>query len=156
MLGKYFGSVVPSPSAPEPSDDRLTGAAREILPAADAAMEEVEFHKILAAIQSLSDTANKYIDTNTPWSLAKDPAKKDRLGTVLYNALEAARVCVLLMSPFTPAAGQRMWEALGCDGRVEQATLSEAGRWGTLRVGATLPRSVIAFPRIEEAGGGRS
>jgi methionyl-tRNA synthetase len=156
MLGKYFGSVVPSPSAPEPSDDRLTGVSREILPAADTAMEDVEFHKVLAAIQSLSDTANKYIDTNTPWSLAKDPAKKNRLGTVLYNALEAARVCVLLISPFTPTAGQRMWEALGCDGRVEQATLSEAGLWGTLRVGAALPRSVIAFPRIEEEGGGHS
>src|SRR4030065_1430721 len=37
MLGKYFGAVVPSPSAPEPSDDRLAGAAREILPAAGAA-----------------------------------------------------------------------------------------------------------------------
>ncbi|HEY5577486.1 MAG TPA: class I tRNA ligase family protein, partial [Deferrimonas sp.] len=150
MLAKYFGSVVPSPSAPELSDEALLGAGREILPAADAAMEEVEFHKVLAAVLTLSDAANRYIDTNAPWALAKDPARKNRLGTVLYHALEAARVSVLLMSPFIPTAAQRMWEALGCDGRVEKATLSEAGRWGGLRVGATLPRSVIAFPRIED------
>ncbi len=156
MLGKYFDSVVPSPSATDPSDDPLAGAAREIFPSMDAAMEEVEFHKALAAVLSLSDAANKYIDTNAPWSLAKDPAKKDRLGTVLYHALEAARVCVLLISPFTPTAGQRMWEALGGDGRVEQATLSGSGRWGALRAGTKLPRSVIAFPRIEEEGGGHS
>ena len=152
MLGKYFGSVVPSPSAPDLSDDALAGAAREILPAVDAAMEEVEFHKVLASVLSLSDAANKYIDTNTPWALAKDPARRERLGTVLYHALEAARISSLLMAPFIPAAAQRMWEALGCDGRVEKAIVSEAGRWGILRVGATLPRSVIAFPRIGEAG----
>ena len=156
MLAKYFGSVVPSPSADELPDEALLCAGREILPAADAAMEEVEFHKVLAAVLNLSDAANRYIDTNAPWALAKDPARKNRLGTVLYHALEAARVSVLLMSPFIPTAAQRMWEALGCDGRVEKAILSEAGRWGGLRVGAALPRSVIAFPRIEEAGGGHS
>ncbi len=149
MLGKYCSSVVPSPAAPEPSDDRLVGAAREALPAADAAMEEVEFHKVLAAALALSDRANKYIETNAPWALAKDPAKKDRLGTVLYNALEAARISVLLLSPFIPAAAQRMREALGCDGAVENAILAEEGAWGKLRVGSALPRSVIAFPRIE-------
>jgi methionyl-tRNA synthetase len=53
------------------------------------------------------------------------------------------------MAPFIPTAAQRMWEATGCDGRVEKAIVSEAGRWGILRVGTTLPRSVIAFPRIE-------
>jgi len=156
MLGKYFGSVVPSPSAPDLSDEALAGAAREILPAVDAAMEEVEFHKVLTSVLSLSDAANKYIDTNTPWALAKDPARRERLGTVLYHALEAARISSLLMAPFIPAAAQRMWEALGCDGRVEKAIVSEAGRWGILRVGATLPRSVIAFPRIGEAGRGLS
>jgi len=150
MLGKYCDSVVPSPSAPAPSDDALRGAAVEVVPAADAAMEDVEFHKVLAAILSVSDAANRYLDANAPWSMAKDPASRDRLGTVLYNALEAARVSVLLLSPFIPTAAQRMWEALDCPGRVEQAVLSEAGRWGGLRIGATLPRSVIAFPRIEE------
>lgn len=150
MLGKYFGSVVPSPTTPDLSDDALAGTARKILPAVDAAMEEVEFHKVLAAVLSLSDAANKYIDTNTPWTLAKDPARKERLGTVLYHALEAARISVLLMAPFIPTAAQRMWEALGCDGRVEEAIVSEAGRWGILRAGTTLPRSVIAFPRIED------
>jgi hypothetical protein len=43
-----------------------------------------------------------------------------------------------------------MWEALGCPGRVEDAILSEAGAWGGLRAGAVLPKSAVAFPRIEE------
>ncbi|HZD55053.1 MAG TPA: class I tRNA ligase family protein, partial [Candidatus Aquicultoraceae bacterium] len=152
MLGKYFRSVVPSPDSPDPSDERLREAARGVLPAVDAAMEEVEFHKALSAVLNLSDAANRYLDANAPWALAKDPARRGRLGTVLYHALEASRICVLLLSPFIPTAARRMRETLGRD-RAGEPEAAEAGRWGELTVGATLAPSVIAFPRIEEPGG---
>src|SRR3972149_5088825 len=73
MLAKYFGSVVPPPPAPELSDEALLCAGREILPAADAAMEEVEFHKALAAALNLSDPANRYIDTHRTGTAPRTP-----------------------------------------------------------------------------------
>jgi methionyl-tRNA synthetase len=150
MLGKYFGGTVPAPSPPGEEDLPLIALAGEVQRAVDAAMEEVEFHKALAAIWDLVKAANRYVDASAPWALARDPSKRERLGTVLYNILEAARVCVLLSAPFVPAAARKMWAALGCPGEVAKATLADAGRWGGLRPGAALPPSAVAFPRIEE------
>jgi methionyl-tRNA synthetase len=113
-------------------------------------MEEVEFHKALSAVWDLVKAANRYVDASAPWALARDPARRERLGTVLYNILEAARICVLLSAPFLPAAAQMMWEALGCPGEVAKENLASAGAWGGLPSGAALPRSAVAFPRIEE------
>ena len=150
MLSKYFGGTVPVPSVAGEEDLSLIARSREVLSLVDGAMEEVEFHRALSAIWDLVKAANRYVDASAPWSLAKDPAKRGRLGTVLYNILEASRICVLLSSPFIPAAAQRMWEALGCEGQVAGAVLSEEGGWGRLTAGAALPKTAVAFPRIEE------
>jgi methionyl-tRNA synthetase len=150
MLGKYFGGTVPAPAEATEDDGRLIARSREAAVSSDAAMEEVEFHKALGAVWDLVKAANRYVDAQAPWTLAKSPDRRERLGTVLYNILEAARICVLLAAPFVPAAAQRMWEALGCEGAVEKAVLSSAVRWGALRPGVTLPKSAVAFPRIEE------
>lgn len=150
MLGKYFGGTVPAPSPAGEEDLSLIALAGEVRDAVDGAMEEVEIHKALSAIWDLVKAANRYVDASAPWALAKNPDKRDRLGTVLYNILEAARICVLLSSPFIPSAAQKMWEALCCPGAVEKSNLSSAGAWGGLPTGAVLPRSAVTFPRIEE------
>jgi methionyl-tRNA synthetase len=152
MLGKYFDGAVPAPGAPEPEDATLSGCGMGAAAAVDQAMEDVAFHKALSAIIELVTRANEYVQASQPWALAKDPEKRVRLGTVLYNALEAARVAALLMAPFTPAASQKMWEALvPGGGSVESARIGEAGRWGGLAPGASLPKACIVFPKIETA-----
>jgi len=150
MLGKYFAGTVPAPSTAAEEDLALMARAAETVRATDAAMENVEFHNALTAIWDLVKAANRYVEVSAPWALAKDPAKRARLGAVLYNILEATRISVLLTAPFVPSAAQRMWEALGCDGLVAAANLSAAGAWGGLRSGVTLPKSAVAFPRIED------
>ena len=93
---------------------------------------------------------NAYVQAAQPWALAKDPGKRARLGTVLYNALEACRVAALLMAPFTPTAAQKLWEALVPGGApLEDARLDRDGAWGGLAAGATLPKACIVFPKIE-------
>ena len=149
MLGKYFGGAVPEPGPAEGEDPGLFAKADEVRRAVDEAMEELQLHKALSAAWELVKAANKYVDASAPWVLARDPGKRGRLGAVLYNVLEATRICVLLSAPFLPAASQTMWEALGCAGRVENAGLSEAGAWGGLRSGAVLPKSAVVFPRID-------
>jgi methionyl-tRNA synthetase len=150
MLGKYFSGTVPHPGQPGEEERAITAKAHEVLRTVDEAIEELELSRALTAIWDLVKTANKYVDSQAPWALAKDPSRRERLGTVLYTVLEAARICVLLSAPSLPVAAQRMWEALGCEGTVEKALLSTAGLWGGLPEGATLPRSAVVFPRIEE------
>jgi methionyl-tRNA synthetase len=150
MLGKYFDGTVQGPGAGDASDAALSACARDAVAAVDAAMEDVAFHKALSAVIELVTRANEYVQASQPWALAKDPSKRERLGTVLYNALEAARVAALLMAPFTPAASQKMWEALvPGGGPVESARIGSAGAWGGLAGGASLPKACIVFPKIE-------
>jgi len=89
----------------------------------------VAFHKALGAIIELVTKGNEYVQSTQPWALAKDPGKRVRLGTVLYNALEASRVAALLMAPFTPTAAQKLWEALVPGGGL----LETRGSTGTAR-----------------------
>lgn len=150
MLGKYFSGTVPEPGPPGEEDLPLIAKSGEVQCAIAAAMENVELHRALASVWELVKAGNRYVDASSPWALARDPAGRGRLGTVLYNVLEASRICALLSAPFVPEAAQKMWNALGCDGPVERAVLSAAGAWGGLSAGAALPRSFVAFPRIEE------
>ena len=150
MLGRYFGGVVPAPGPPEPEDAVLSACGREGVPAVAAAMDEVAFHKALGAIIELVTKGNEYVQSTQPWALAKDPGKRARLGTVLYNALEASRVAALLMAPFTPTAAQKLWEALvPGGGPLENARIDRDGAWGGLAAGVTLPNACIVFPKIE-------
>jgi methionyl-tRNA synthetase len=150
MLGKYFSGVVPAPGPSEPADAFLSNGGRESVPAVSAAMDEVAFHKAIGAIIDLVTKGNEYVQAMQPWALAKDPSMRVRLGTVLYNALEASRVAALLMVPFTPTAAQRLWETLvPGGGPVENARIDRDGAWGGLAVGATLPKACIVFPKIE-------
>jgi len=150
MLGKYFAGVVPAPGSAEPADAALSNCGRECVPAVAAAMDEVAFHKALGAIIDLVTKGNEYVQSMQPWALAKDPSKRARLGTVLYNALETTRVAALLMTPFTPTAAQKLWEALvPGGGPLENARIDRDGTWGGLAAGATLPGACIVFPKIE-------
>ncbi len=56
---------------------------------------------------------NKYIDDTAPWTLAKDPAQRERLGTVMYTLLEAVRLIGLLVTPFMPDTGAKIATILG-------------------------------------------
>jgi methionyl-tRNA synthetase len=150
MLGKYFGGVVPVPIPYGEEDLSLIAKSREVLCEVDGAMDALELHRALAATWNLVRAANRYIDACSPWELARDPSRRERLGTVLYNALEAARICAILTSPFTPAAAQRIWDTLECDGRLETKIFTFTEPWGGLKSGITLPRTAIVFPRIEE------
>jgi len=150
MLGKYFDGFVPAPGRSESADAALSACGREVVPSVAAAMDEVAFHKALTAIIELVTKGNEYVQASQPWVLAKDPSMRARLGTVLYNALEASRVAALLMAPFTPTAAQKLWEALvPGGGQIEDARIDRDGAWGGLAVGAALPKACIVFPKIE-------
>ena len=47
-----------------------------------------------------------------PWSLAKDEDNKDRLMTVIYNLLEAIRVCAVFLKPFLPSTSDNILSQL--------------------------------------------
>ena len=82
-----------APTASEPVDEELKAVALAMPAKVEQKMDGLHVADAIDEIFVLLRRANKYIDETTPWVLAKDPAKADRLGTVLYNLLEAIRFC---------------------------------------------------------------
>ena len=72
-------------------------------------METFAPHKALDEIFKVIQRANKYIDENAPWALAKDmETNGTRLAHVLYNLLEATRICGILLTPFMPESCENL------------------------------------------------
>jgi methionyl-tRNA synthetase len=101
----------------------------------------------LGSVWSAIDRANKYIVTTAPFTLAKDPAERPRVGAILHHLLEALYVTAVLLKPYLPDTAARMLALLG---RPLTSTLAAPWQWGTaLPVGQRTEKPVILFPRIE-------
>ncbi len=153
MLERYAGGKVPQPSEPAAADRELQALAEQVAGEAKAHMAALNLHEALAAIWRFVARANKYIDQNEPWALARrrasDPSAERRLATVLYQLAEALRVTALLVAPFLPKTGRRIWEQLGMEQPVESFRFEDL-RWGRIRPGTRVRRGDPLFPRILE------
>ena len=96
-------------------------------------------------IFALLRRANKYIDETAPWTLAKDAEKRERLGTVLYNLLEAIRFSAILLAPYLPDTSARILRQLN----VENEGIASLSRFGGMPVGRTVGQAEILFSRID-------
>ena len=152
MVGKYFGGKLPAGcrtwDAPESFDTELVSMAKALRDAYEAQMETYAPHKALDEIFKVIQRANKYIDECAPWVLAKDmEANGARLAHVLYNLLETARICGILLSPFMPESCEKLFGQIGADETVR--TWESAAAWGSLSESATVTKGENLFPRID-------
>ena len=148
MVQKYFGGTLPKEqAADEALDQPLVELASGLREKYEAQMEAYQFQNALSEVFKVISRANKYIDENAPWVLAKDEAKKPRLARVLYNLLETVRICGALLEPVMPGTTQKIMARLG----------NPAHGWDTLATFGVLPADVTVtagdalFPRIDMA-----
>ena len=162
MLSKYFGGVVQAPGEPHEVDRAYREKTEAMVAQVDTLMGELAFSKALQTIWEVVSAGNKYIDETAPWALAKDPAQKDRLATVMHSLLESQRIVYLILSAFMPGTSKKGLAYLGWDAAPAAADLA----WGRLAAGTLVTKAEPLFPRIEEtadnehaegpaAGGGR-
>jgi methionyl-tRNA synthetase len=145
MAGKFFEGVVPEPAEVE---TEARDIAENIPGVMNEALQVLKFQRALDEIWKLVSYANKYIDTNAPWALAKDPQKEGRLRTVIYTCLESLRVLAVSLHPFMPSATSKLYTALGCEGDIMEAGLGSL-KWGGLKPGTKLKELKNLFPRID-------
>ena len=150
MDKKYFDKVVPAPTAAEPLDDELRTACVEAYNGVVANMDEYRIADALECIFTMLRRANKYIDETTPWSLAKDESKRERLGTVLYNLLETIRWGAVLLTPFIPETAAEILNELG-DAPAGYDSIGGEDKFGGMAVGSLVKDSKVLFARIDEA-----
>jgi len=146
MAQKYFGASLPAEqAADEEKDAELLSMAASLRDQYEAQMEKFAFQNALAEVFKVISRANKYIDENAPWVLAKSGENRPRLARVLYNLLETVRICAGLLTPFMPATAEEIAKRLG-GARMD---------WDSLNVFGVLPADVATvsgpalFPRID-------
>ena len=148
MVQKYFGGTLPKEqAADEALDQPLVELAAGLREKYEAQMEAYQFQNALSEVFKVISRANKYIDENAPWVLAKDEEKKPRLARVLYHLLETVRICGALLEPVMPDTTGKIMARLG----------NPAHGWDTLATFGVLPADVTVtagdalFPRIDMA-----
>ena len=102
MSNKYFGGIVADKGVAEAVDEDLKATVLDAVKKVEAKMEQLRVADAMTEIFNIFRRSNKYIDETTPWALAKDEEKKDRLSTVLYNLTEAITIGASLLEPFMP------------------------------------------------------
>ena len=114
MIEKYNGGIVPDACEPEDATDKdLKAIATSAGHKVEAHMDKFEFNLALEEIWVAVRRANKYIDENTPWILAKNEEDKPRLDTVLHNLAETLRIVSILIYPFMHSTSNEIRKQLG-------------------------------------------
>ena len=147
MVEKYFGGTLPTERLDTNADDDLKQMASTLRDRYETEMEHFQFQNALEQVFKTIQRANKYIDENAPWTLAKDPANRARLATVMYNLLETIRICAVLLTPFIPDSGEKIFDQIGACPCCR--TWEKANVWGSLCPDVTVHKGEALFPRID-------
>ena len=146
MAQKYFGERLPAvQTADEEKDAELIAMVSSLRDKYEEQMEKYAFQNALAEVFKVISRANKYIDENAPWVLAKSEDGKPRLAKVLYNLLETIRICGGLLKPFMPDTAAEIARRLG-DARTDWDSLTG---FGILPADVATVAGPALFPRID-------
>lgn len=147
MVDKYFGGQLITDREKEPLDEELISLATSIRDSVDKYIDNTQINLALAEIFKLVDRSNKYIDETEPWILGKNPEKKVRLATVLYNLLESIRIASSLLSSFMPTTMPKVWEQIGAN--ENHVSYDNMNKFDILPFDVVVKRGDIIFPRID-------
>ena len=147
MVEKYFGGTLPTERENSDADCDLKTMASTLRDRYETEMEHFQFQNALEQIFKTIQRANKYIDENAPWTLAKDQGNRARLATVMYNLLETIRICAVLLTPFIPDSAEKIFDQIGACPCCR--TWEKANVWGSLRPDVTVHKGEALFPRID-------
>lgn len=145
MINKYFDGEVSNKGVSEKIDNNLIKEAESLYIKVENYMNKLEVPKALDSIFDLFRSLNKYIDETTPWILAKDDSKKDRLATVLYNLIDGIRIGTVLLRPFIPETTEKIFKQINTDNTSYDSVKEFGGYKSSTKVGTP----EVLFQRIE-------
>lgn len=147
MVLKYFDGKLPAEREDAPEDAELVGMASALRGKYQQLMDSFQTQAALEEIFKVISRANKYIDENAPWTLAKDESKCARLASVMYNLLESLRICTCLLVPFMPESCKKAFAQIGADESVQ--SWDSAAVWSSLPADVAVTKGDTLFPRID-------
>ncbi len=150
MLVKYFDGNIPAEGVTSSENNELAKLAEKTR---QSVIESIDNYRLALAAESIIsfvDSANKYINEQVPWTLAKNDETKIQCAQVLYNVLESLRHVSVLIYPYVPSIAQDMREQLGLEGKVCDILLDDL-QWGELQPGKIASKDSIkpVFLRLD-------
>jgi len=145
MSHKYFNGIATNPNITEEIDNELKESVLALKDIVEEKMNELKVNEAIEAIMDVLRKCNKYIDDTTPWTLAKDETKRERLKTILYNLLESIRICTILLTPFIPNTSEKILKNLN----TKETSYESIKTFGLLEEGLKLNNPEIIYSRIE-------
>ncbi len=145
MVKKYRNCIVPTVTG---TDDSLRETMSKIPALYLEAMENYAIHQALAVVWDLISHANRYVDEQAPWALAKDDSKQEQLDRVLLNLVETLRTVAVLIYPVMPGISIEMLRRLACPVEGDFPLFSDLER-PNATAGQTIDPGKGLFPRLE-------
>lgn len=146
MSQKYFDGKISEGKCENEFDEGLISCAKETVLAYEKHMNEFKVSDAIEDVMTLARRSNKYIDETTPWSLAKDETKKERLGAVLYNLIESIRYIAVMLTPIMPATASGIFTQIGAS-KTDWESLKA---FGATEAGTFVGTATPLFSRIDE------
>jgi methionyl-tRNA synthetase len=148
MLDKYCASIVPKVTIDK---NILSDKSNEVISEYQLAMENIDFSKALNKTWELVRLANKYIEDEAPWKIAKNPDEKEKLEKVLFNIIATMRVISVLILPFMPDSSILMFKQLGLTADDFTVKKSEKNivTWSEMPQDLKIGEVTVLFPRRE-------
>lgn len=146
MIEKYNDGIIPEIGKEEEIDLDLIKTVINTPKKVEDMIDELNLNGALEEIWKVVSRGNKYVDETQPWVLGKDPEKKDRLNTVLYNLAETLRVISILIKPFMENTSKEIKYQLGLN---EKTLWSSGSTWGKICKGVKVNKGKILFPRLD-------
>lgn len=142
LVNKNFEGI-PAPTTPGEFDDEITAMAQTTVNTLEEHIKAFAFDAALETIWEFVRRINRYVQQTQVWTLARSAETKPRMGTILYNSLEALRFISVLISPFVPDTAEKIQKQIGL------SEFDTVAVWGRLPVGLTVSRGEPIFPRVD-------
>ena len=145
MANKYFDGIITNTDVNENIDNEFKDYILSKKKIVDNKIDNLRVADALEEVIDLFRRCNKYIDETTPWVLAKDDSKKDRLSTVIYNLVEGIRIGAVLLQAFMPETSEKIFYQINTELK-DFDSIEEFGGYGS---GTKVNKPEVLFQRIE-------
>ena len=150
MCAKYFDGKTPARGEGFAQRESVLKARAEGIYSRYAEhMKHFEYGDAAQVVMELVGEANNYIETQKPFSLAKDPAQANELAFVMWGLVEVIRIAAVLLSPFTPKISAEVMRRIGLEEQ-DKLLLETACEWGLFEGETPVEKGEALFPRLDD------
>src|SRR3954468_9680363 len=108
MIARYPGGHLAGPGRSPEIADGISELGNEV----PALFDSWNITGAVDRIWELVRRLNRYVEESRPWEIAKDEARADELGGVLYDLVDGLRAAAIALSPYLPTTAPQIVAAL--------------------------------------------